>query len=342
MLSNFCEKTDVFFRSFAHVSMTGNDVRHRKQSNHRRPRKSFRGRRFFKSSSPIPILPATLIPTSIFFLMKFHFISGLPRSGSTLTSALLRQNPRFHAGISSPVAGLMEGIISNVSAGTEMASMVNGEQRARILRGLFESYYAGLEEEVVFDTNRAWTAQLPALMKLFPESKLICLVRNVSWIMDSMERQFRENAFEHTRLFNNPSERSSVYTRLEALAHADRLVGFPWHALREACYSEFADRLVLVDYDLLTARPADVMELLYQFLGEEPFEHNFEQVDFDSPVFDRQLGLDGLHRVHRKVAPRPRKTILPPDLFERYAKMDFWHHLPDSPAFRIVAEPKES
>ena len=84
------------------------------------------------------------------------------------------------------------------------------------------------------------------------------------------------------------------------------------------------------------------MELLYQLLGEDPHEHNFEQVDFDSPVFDRQLGLDGLHRVHRKVAPRHRKTILPPDLFERYAKMDFWHHLPDSPAFRIVAEPKES
>ncbi|YCM45736.1 sulfotransferase [Verrucomicrobiaceae bacterium 227] len=274
--------------------------------------------------------------------MKFHFISGLPRSGSTLTSALLRQNPRFHAGISSPVAGLMEGIIAKVSAGTEMSSMVSQEQRARILKGLFENYYATHQQEVIFDTNRTWTAQLPALMKLFPESKVICLVRNVSWIMDSVERKFRENAFEHTRLFNSPSERSTVYTRLEALAHADRMVGLPWHALREACYSEFADRLVLVDYDLLTARPAEVMKLLYEFLGEEPFAHDFEKVDFDSPVFDNQLGLDGLHRVHRQVAPRPRKTVLPPDLFERYSKMAFWHDLPDSPAFRIVTEQKQS
>ncbi|MFC7337483.1 sulfotransferase family protein [Haloferula chungangensis] len=274
--------------------------------------------------------------------MKFHFISGLPRSGSTLTSALLRQNPRFHAGISSPVAGLMDGIISKVSAGTEMSSMVTQEQRARILKGLFENYYADTDQEVIFDTNRTWTAQLPALMKLFPESKIICLVRNVSWIMDSMERKFRENAFEHTRLFNSPAERSTVYTRLDALAHADRMVGFPWHALREACYSDFADRLVLVDYDLLTARPAEVMKLLYQFLEEEPFDHDFAKVQFDSPVFDTQLGLDGLHRVHSKVAPRPRKTILPPDLFERYAKMAFWHDLPDSPAFRIVAEQKSS
>jgi len=34
----------------------------------------------------------------------FHFISGLPRSGSTLLSAILRQNPRFYAGMTSPVA----------------------------------------------------------------------------------------------------------------------------------------------------------------------------------------------------------------------------------------------
>ena len=32
-----------------------------------------------------------------------HFISGLPRSGSTLLAGILRQNPRFHAGMTSPV-----------------------------------------------------------------------------------------------------------------------------------------------------------------------------------------------------------------------------------------------
>jgi len=269
---------------------------------------------------------------------NFHFISGLPRSGSTLTAALLRQNPRFHAGMSSPIAGLFDGIISQVSAGSELSSMVNQDQRARILSGLFDSYYADKEQPVIFDTNRSWTAQLPALMRLFPESKVICTVRDVAWVMDSLERQFRDNAFENTRLFNNAGERSTVYTRVEALAGANRLVGFPWHALREACYSEFAERLVLIDYDLLVARPADVMKLLYEFLGEEHFEHDFDAVQYDAPAFDSQLGLDGLHRVHKKVEPRPRQTILPPDLFERYAQLAFWRDLPSSAAYRIVVQ----
>ena len=34
---------------------------------------------------------------------KFHFISGMPRSGSTLLAAILNQNPRFRAGMTSPL-----------------------------------------------------------------------------------------------------------------------------------------------------------------------------------------------------------------------------------------------
>lgn len=219
--------------------------------------------------------------------------------------------------------------------------MVSEEQRARFLRGLFESYYADVDRDVIFDTNRAWTAQLPALTQVFPDAKIICLVRDLSWIMDSMERQFRKNAFEHTRLFNNPGERSTVYTRVEALAGANRLVGYPWHALREACYSEFAERIVIVEYDLITHRPAEVFKLIYDFLGETPFDHDFASVDYDAPQFDAQLGLDGLHRVHPTVEPRPRETILPPDLFEKYSKLAFWRDLPRSKAFRIVAQQPE-
>ncbi len=243
--------------------------------------------------------------------------------------------------MSSRIAGLFDGMISQVSAGSELSSTVTEAQRARLLRGLFDSYYADRQEEVVFDTNRSWTASLPALMQVFPDARVICLVRDVSWIMDSLERQFRKNAFEHTRLFNSPAERATVYTRVESLAGANRLVGYPWYALKEACYSEFADRLVIVDYDLLVIRPAEVFKLIYDFIGEAPFEHDFTNVKYDVAEFDVGLGLEGLHRVHPAIASRPRQTILPPDLFRKYESLTFWRNLPDSRAFRIVSTPGE-
>ena len=39
-------------------------------------------------------------------MSTIHFISGLPRSGSTLLAGLLRQNPRFAAAMTGPVGGL--------------------------------------------------------------------------------------------------------------------------------------------------------------------------------------------------------------------------------------------
>ena len=216
-----------------------------------------------------------------------------------------------------------------------MSAMINMEQRKRILEGLFSSFYQDLAEEVIFDTNRAWTVQLPLLMQLFPNSKMICCVRNIAWIMDSIEQRFRANGFENTRLFNSSSERATVYTRVETLAHPTRLVGMPYQGLREACWSEHSANLMIVDYDVLVERPKDVMRMLYMFIGEEPFMHDFENINFDAPEFDAQLGIAGMHKVHKKVGKRERKTILPPDLFKRYSSMSFWKDLDGSSAVRL-------
>jgi len=81
---------------------------------------------------------------------KFHFISGLPRSGSTLLAALLRQNPRFHAGMTSPVGGLFSGLVNQFSAGSEYGPMITQDQRRRLLKGLFESYYADEKIKTLF------------------------------------------------------------------------------------------------------------------------------------------------------------------------------------------------
>jgi sulfotransferase len=269
-------------------------------------------------------------------MKQFHFISGLPRSGSTMLSAILRQNPRFHASVSSPVGAFAETILSQVSAGSEFAPQVDTPKRRALVQALFEAYYSDIDRPVIFDTNRHWSAKLPTLLDLYPESKMIACVRNVAWVMDSIERLYRANPFEQTRLFSNPSERSTVYTRVEALGQRNRLVGLGWSSLKEAFYSEEGKNLLVIDYDILSQRPSEVMPLVYQFLGEAPFEHDFDNLDFDSPEYDEGLGVKGLHKVRRKVSFQPRRTVLPPDLFDQYSRLSFWHNTSASRANVIM------
>lgn len=256
----------------------------------------------------------------------FHFISGLPRAGSTLLSALLLQNPRFHAGMTSPVGALFGSMLAQFSAGSEFGSVITQEQRRRLLRGLFDSYYADrADKPVVFDTNRAWCSRMPALHDLFPQAKVIACVRNVAWVMDSIERLYRANPFENTKLWADETERNTVYSRVDTLAQRNRLVGFAWSGLKEAYYGEHASSMLLVDYDLLAQAPERVLRLVYEFIGEPWYaQHDFAQVRYDAPEFDQALGVAGLHKVRPKVEISARRTVLPPDLFEQYAALSFW------------------
>ena len=272
---------------------------------------------------------------------KAHFISGLPRSGSTLLAAILRQNPRFHAAMASPVGGLVERMLEAMSEDNEFSVFISPEQKRALILSIFSAYYhPQADKEIIFDTNRLWCSKLPLIRELFPEAKVICCVRNIAWIMDSIELLIRRNVFDVSRLFNNPAERATVYSRTEALSQGSRLVGYAYNALKEAFYSEESASLLLVDYDLLTINPAKTMSLIYQFLGEEPFEHDFENVQYEEPEFDKNLKTQGLHQVRAKVEFKPRKTILPPDLFERLDSLSFWTDSTNSHASAIVAKTK--
>jgi sulfotransferase len=256
---------------------------------------------------------------------KAHFISELLLSGSTLLAAILRKNPRFHAAMTSPVGGLVERMWEATSEDNEFSVFISPEQKwARIL-SIFSAYYhPQADKEIIFDTNRLWCSKLPLIRELFPLSKVICCVRNIPWIMDSIELVIRRNPFDVSRLFNNPEEPATVYSRTETLSQGSRLVGNAYNALKEAFYSEQSGFILLVDYELLTIRQGKNMSLIYQFIGEEPFNQDFDNVQYKQQEFYKKQKTQGLHPVRHLVDFNQRKTILLPYLFELFHGLYFW------------------
>lgn len=253
-----------------------------------------------------------------------HFISGLPRSGSTLLVALLRQNPRFHAEMSSPVGHIFSALQRAVSAQNEASCFISDRQRQRLLGGVFENFYGSYFDQniMVFDTGRQWCAKLPLIAHLFLSAKIICCVRDPAWTLDSIERLVRANPLQLSGIFGYESG-GTVYTRCEALMAPGGMVGHALNAFREAFYSDLAKRLFVLDYDALAKCPREAMGILYEFLGEPLFEHDFEGVSYDATEFDARLGTPGLHTVRGPVAWRERVPCLPPALFKKYTDT-FW------------------
>jgi sulfotransferase len=258
-------------------------------------------------------------------ISKVHLISGLPRSGSTLLCALLRQNPRFLAAVTSPVASMCELLRIEMSGSSEFVTFFDDERRMQILRAVFDGYYSvAREHHVVFDTNRTWTAKSAWIGRLFPNARIICCVREVGWIIDSIERMLRANPLQLARAFDfKPG--TSIYGRLEVLMNSDSgLIGLPWSALRESWFGEDAKRLIVVPYETLVREPERTLRRLYDALDEEYFAHDTKQVSYDEPLYDAQLGMPGLHKVHPVIETRQRTLSIPPDVFAKYAESNFW------------------
>ena len=258
-------------------------------------------------------------------MKAIHFISGTLRSGSTLLSAILRQNPAFYANMSSPLLAMLNGVYNAMGAQQEWAPLISDEQRADSMRALFEGYYRSSgPDKVIFDTNRGWCAKMPALASLFPNARVIACVREFAWVIDSFERLYVQNPLLMSKMYTLTNG-NSVYARADTLGGLQGTVGFPSHAVREAVFGPQSTKLILVDYEALAREPGHTMDHIYRTLELPPFKHDFANVDFDAAdEFDAQLGIPGLHKVRRKVEYIERKSILPPDIFERFRGGDYW------------------
>ena len=268
----------------------------------------------------MPAAPNAAMP-----VRKFHFISGLPRSGSTLLAAILNQNPRFRAGMTSPLADIMGVMIAEASSKNDFSFAVSEEQRVSLLRGLVENFYAGpAGSDVVFDTSRLWCSRMRLLETLFPQAKVIACVRQLSWVLDSMERLVRNSPVGVSKVFRFDTN-TTVYSRAEALTDPRGMVGFAFQAVKDAFYGQYAPgQLLLLTYESLVADPATTLHAVYRFIDEPWFEHDFENIEFNANEFDERVGMPGLHSVRRKLQAIERTPILPLEIFNRFAREAFW------------------
>jgi sulfotransferase len=257
--------------------------------------------------------------------MKSHyFISGLPRSGSTLLSGILKQNPKFFADIASPVQGIISNTIDFMT-GCESNLNLTEDRRRNILLSIFEGYYKHLETPVIFDSSRGWTKSTTLLQELFPYTKILCCVRDIPWIINSFELINKKNPFYTSTLVRQECN-DNVFSRSDAMMDKNGgVIAGPWICLQEG-YAMNPEMIYFVEYENLCKKPEKEMRTIYEFLEKPYYSHDFNNVEYSNENFDKSCNLKDLHTVRRKVEYKAQNKVLPPEVWEKYASMnmEFW------------------
>lgn len=119
--------------------------------------------------------------------------------------------------------------------------------------------------------------------------------------------------------------------RCEYIAGDRGILGQSLSSIMEGVNQGFGDRLHLVEYQDLVKKPQQTLKKLYDFLDEEYYEHEFNDLQNHNREEDmKTYGLSDMHEVRKELqntAPKP-IDILSSYVLEKCNGMNFWRTNP--------------
>lgn len=256
-------------------------------------------------------------------MKHLHFISGLPRAGTTLLASLLRQNPAVHASIMSPIGQVVTDAVTAMGERNEARSFITDVDRGAIVKAVFNAYYAGSRPHV-FDNNRRWLGNMDLVARLWPDALVIAMVRPVAEIVDSFECVFRAGIIKPSVIYGGLSN-TTVYDRFDVMMQKGGVIGYAHDALKDAWYGSHKDRCLFIEYGMLASKPQETMDVITAACRLPPWKYDFDKIQQvpGAVEFDQQLSTPGLHALMPTVKMDNRAFILPPDIVGK-CPAPFW------------------
>ena len=261
-------------------------------------------------------------------MKKIFFISGMPRSGSTLLCNILNQNPDIYA---SPTSGLIEILFMirnkwdsfiEMKAQPEETSEL---QKKNILRPLLSNAYSHRKEDIIFDKSRGWLSHIEMLDWLYDDVKVLVPVRNIVDILASFEKLWRNSSKHNQAQFekDNYIKFQTVAGRCEVWSSETQPVGLAFNRIKDALLRGHRDKMLFIRYERLTQYPDVLLSNVYDFLELPFYEHDFDNVEQTTVENDRVHGMD-LHTIRPKVEPNSNWYEVLGDAGLKYKGQELW------------------
>lgn len=262
----------------------------------------------------------------------YHFLAGLPRSGNTLLSAILNQNPDIYSTPLSPLPNLMWDYVNSCSHTEQINRNKENQINAEILlSSFFDTFYKDVDKPVVIEREKGWgtPANLDIIKRFItPTPKIIITVRNVLEIIASfiaMDSDYLKINVANSDAFLN-NYRSSEDSIAEYLMKPNGDIDKALLSLASAFYPENKGMFHIVEYNDLIQNPKETMSSIYKFLEMPDYKHDFNNIKKLESDNDEVLGLPkNLHDIRKSLSKSSTSTdILSDYIKHKYSNMEFW------------------
>ena len=264
-------------------------------------------------------------------MKKFFFISGLPRSGSTLLCNILAQNnDLFISKATSGCHDVLFGIRNQWDKLIEhQAEGVDYNQLKRVLNSILNSYHS-TDKSTIIDKGRGWLSLIEMVEFITGATpKIIVPVRDIREILSSFEKLWKKSTGQSQWNFeqNDYLKAQTVEGRCEIWASAGQPVGIAYNRVKDAISRGYQNNLLFVEFDQLTSQPAHTLKMVYDYLQLPYYQHNFNNVEQYTQENDEGIHrIPNLHKIKPVVIPVPHDSnkILGKFLVDKYSNLELW------------------
>jgi len=246
-------------------------------------------------------------------MKKFVGLSGLPRSGSTLLSAILSQNPNIHSeGISSVCQIMWDLELSCSSIEKQLISVNRQQTKFDLLSSIPDIYYKNITKPVVIDKCRSWT--MPDNLNLMKNyitvnPKIIILERPLVDIVKS---------FVNLRIENN--HKGNLEEGL--LDDFSEPIVRSLNGIKFAKNNNNENTFLFITYDNLINNTYHVLNQIYCFIEEPIFKHDLNNIINKFPKNDKIYNLMGLHDIRPTISKRQINVELSSEIIKRCQELE--------------------
>jgi sulfotransferase len=238
----------------------------------------------------------------------YYFMAGLPRSGSTLLSAILNQNPNIYVSANSDVSLLMMSLHQVTSVSESFNAGFEPIGYRNVIEKLPETFYSHIDKPYIIDKNRNWGTpdNLQVALAFTDKIRIIAPVRPILEILASFVNLAEKNPNNFIDKFvpNYPVSdfRSKNDARCDALMAANHNIEMNILSIASALKPEHQDKFYFVAYDDLITKPNKVIESIYEFLEIPKFEHTYQNLNWNVMPNEAQVyGIPNLHKIRSKI-----------------------------------------
>lgn len=233
----------------------------------------------------------------------------MPRSMSTLLQCTLNQNPNICATPTDGVLEFLYGARANYTTTPEVKA-IDSQLALETWRGFCWGGLSGYakaytDKEHICIKTRGATIHYDWFSKFMPyDMKCIVMVRNLKSIISSMEKLFRKNQ-EHYQEIQNHGQMTGTTTakRVDAWFAAPP-VGLALERLHQCILEGTSKNFLYVRAEDFTSYPEREMTRIYNYLGIEPYKHDFDNIEQSVKEDDSVYGLTSdLHTIRKSIRP---------------------------------------